>query len=255
MIELPTCPSTNSWALDHREALAHGSCVWTRRQTAGRGRDGTAWRSPPGVLTASFVLDLDARVDVTQLALAAGLAIAHAVEDLVPAAKVAIKWPNDCMLAGRKLAGVLCERPGVPSRTRVGKGDGRDAVVVGIGLNVDPHWGEDHAALPLAAGKTPPIALAEVGAPPSELAVLIAVRSYLLQACGVLGAGGWDLLLPVLRERDWLRDRSVEVVSGDRRWGGTAVGLDAAGGLRVRGEAGERTFASGSVLVGGDTRA
>src|SRR4051812_28776951 len=95
----------------HANALAHGACVWTQRQLAGRGRGSNRWFSPPGVLTASFSLTLPGALAARQLSLAAGLAVCHAVEDAVPRARVRLKWPNDCFLEDRKLAGVLCERP------------------------------------------------------------------------------------------------------------------------------------------------
>lgn len=241
VIALPSCPSTNTWALDHLDALAHGACVWTPRQTAGRGRGASTWHAPPGVLTASFILDLagpDERstVPVAQLSLAAGLAVANAVEDLVPEARVAIKWPNDVLLRDRKLAGILCE-----TRRR---DDGRAAVVVGIGLNLAPRWDLDPAALPLAVGKVAPIGLDELAAPPEVSAMLIALRRYLIEAWGLLAGRGFTPLLPVLRGRDWLAGRQVTVRSGERTLRGTARGLDATGALVVDDE----VVASGTVL-------
>ena len=243
VIALATCPSTNTWALDRLDALAHGACVWTAQQTHGRGRGGAAWYAPPGVLTASFVLDLggadERQVAPTRLSLAAGLAVAHAVEDVAPAAQVAIKWPNDCYLRERKLAGLLCE-----TRARA---DGGLAVVVGVGLNLAPRWDMDAAALPLATGKAAPIGLDEVGVAPAMPAMLIALRRYLLEACGLLAAGGWGRLLPPLRARDWLNGRQVTVQTGAGAVSGIACGLDDQGALLI--DAGGRitAIASGTV--------
>jgi BirA family biotin operon repressor/biotin-[acetyl-CoA-carboxylase] ligase len=247
LIDLPTCPSTSTWALQRLEALAHGACVWTERQTRGRGQNGATWYSPPGVLTASVVLDLPATVPPAQLSLCAGLAVAHAIEDLAPAARIRLKWPNDCYLDDRKLAGVLCERA-APSRRA---GAGRDAVVVGIGLNLDPQWDQQPAALPLALGKVgAPASVAEVQKPvPGMLPTLAALRRYLLEATGLLAVGGWEQLLPHLRARDWLIDRRVELAIGARRLAGTAAGLDGDGALLVRGEEGVVPVASGSVVA------
>ena len=240
MIALPHCPSTNTWALDHLEALAHGACVWTARQSAGRGRGSNIWYAPPGVLTASFVLDLtgpDERgVASAQLSLAAGLAVANAVEDLLPAARVAIKWPNDVLLRERKLAGILCE-----SRRR---DDGRMAVVVGIGLNLAPRRELDPASLPLAIGKLAPIGLDEVGAPPAVPVMLASLRRYLSEGWGLLAARGFAPLLPGLRQRDWLLGRAVTVRSGERILRGTARGLDDSGALLVD----DVVVASGTVI-------
>lgn len=217
LTRLPECPSTNAWALARAAELGHGDCVWTDRQTAGRGRDGRAWHSPPGVLTASFALRLAA--GDARLAPAAGLAVAHAVEDHAPGLAVGLKWPNDVVLAGGKLAGVLCERasaqPGV--------------AVVGVGLNLDPRWELCPEALPLAAGRGyRPASLAEHGvAPPAPEAMLASLRRYLLEAAGMLAAGAWPALLAQLRTRDVLRGRELEI---DRGGGvglrGRGAGLD-----------------------------
>lgn len=220
--------------------------MWTARQTAGRGRHGARWFSPPGVLTASFVLDLGETgrgAPATLLSLAAGLAVAHAVEDAVPAATVALKWPNDCLIGGRKLAGVLCE-----TRERM---DGTAAVVIGVGLNLAPRWDLDAGALPLAAGKAAPIGLDEIATPPSLATMLTALRRYLLEACGLVAAGGWPRLLPPLRARDHLAGRRVTVHSGGSTLTGCGEGLDDHGALRLR--VGDRlhAIASGTVLAVG----
>ncbi len=234
LIALPRVDSTNTWALAHHAALAHGACVYTTQQQAGRGRGGNVWRSPPGVLTASFVLALPAGRSVSQLALAAGLAIAHAVEDAAPGARLAVKWPNDVLHDGRKLAGVLCERPADSNVT-----------VVGIGMNLDPRWEQTPEALPLAIART--AAVAELAPPPEPLAMLTALRRYLLEAAGLLSAGGWPLLLSELRRRDPLRERTLTVTDGATRVDGIGAGLDDDGRLLVRTDANVRACSAGHV--------
>ncbi len=241
LIELPTCPSTNDWALTHLNALAHGACIWTQRQTAGRGRNGARWEAPPGVLTASFVLDLVDALDATRLSLAVGLAICHAVDDLSPGLDLALKWPNDCVIAGRKLAGVLCERPALANR-----------VVVGIGLNLDPQWEQDRDALPLVMGVCPPISLADAAPqrpPPDATTMLIALRRYLIEACGVLAADAWSTLIPALAARDWLRGRMLTLDSGGERLRGIASGIDADGRLLLDGDVGRRALSSAHIVA------
>ncbi len=241
LIELPTCESTNSWAIAHAEALAHGACVWTTRQTAGRGRGTSRWLSPPGVLTASFVLILPDALAARQLSLAAGLAIAHAVEDLVPRARLAIKWPNDCLFDDRKLAGVLCER----------SQDGR--VVVGIGLNLDPQWQQSPQELPFAVSST--ASIAECCTPtdrrgvPQMPELLQSLRRYLIEAAGMVAADGWDKLLQPLRTRDWLRGKQVTVVDGSTTITGTAGGFDSEGRLLVGDGATSHACTGGSVTI------
>jgi BirA family biotin operon repressor/biotin-[acetyl-CoA-carboxylase] ligase len=230
LIELDETASTNSWALDHVQALADGACVWTRRQSAGRGRHGRPWYAPRGVLTASFLLRGPAAADAARLAACAALAVAHAVEDCCPGLRVGIKWPNDGILRDGKLAGILCER------TRTGP-PGSAALVVGIGLNLDPRWEEHLPAQALRRGRLlTPISLADVGAPvPDMITMLLALRRYLLEAHAMLGAGSWPQLRAQLRERDWLLDRELELLRpGVPPEPGRGAGWDDDGRLLVR---------------------
>jgi BirA family transcriptional regulator, biotin operon repressor / biotin---[acetyl-CoA-carboxylase] ligase len=95
-------------------------------QTSGRGRLGRGWQAPPGTsLMGSYLLR--PRVDAVLLPLLpllTGLALAEAVAPHVPGVEVALKWPNDLLVDGRKSAGILLETAG-------------QAVIVGVGLNVD----------------------------------------------------------------------------------------------------------------------
>lgn len=103
---------------------ADGLIVLAERQTAGRGRRGAAWFSPAGESLAFSILirPEEPKSLWPRLALAAGLAVAEAVEAFGPQA--GIKWPNDVWIGHRKTAGILVEA-------------GADFAVVGIGLNVN----------------------------------------------------------------------------------------------------------------------
>ncbi|MBX9796153.1 biotin--[acetyl-CoA-carboxylase] ligase [Sphingomonas sp.] len=110
-------------------ATGLGEGVWLRadRQTGGRGRQGRHWVSPPGNFYGSTLVRLHPGAPPpATLALVAAVALAEAVAVHAPAAPLQIKWPNDLLLAGAKLAGILLERTG-------------DAVVVGIGVNLAHH--------------------------------------------------------------------------------------------------------------------
>ena len=120
---LDTIGSTNDLALEWlREGTARpGDVLVARRQTAGRGRPGRTWHSPEGALLLTAILPFyPERGGWT--ALVTGIAVAEAVRGLGAAAEV--KWPNDVLLSGRKLAGILVESSSV------------ELVAVGIGLNV-----------------------------------------------------------------------------------------------------------------------
>lgn len=113
-------------------ALAAGGAeegLWLRaeRQTAGRGRQGRAWDSPPGNLYASTIVRLrPGDPPPATLAMVAAVALDEVVRTVLPGGDLAIKWPNDLLLGGAKLSGILLERAG-------------DAVVIGIGVNLAHH--------------------------------------------------------------------------------------------------------------------
>ncbi len=130
---LDSCASTNDeaarWARDTSQPAPHGAVVVARAQTAGRGRLGRQWHSPPGEnLYLSCVLRPPLPpTKVPPITLCAGLAVCEVVNSRgVPAS---IKWPNDVLVGGAKIAGILTEMS-----TR---GQKLDSVVVGIGLNVN----------------------------------------------------------------------------------------------------------------------
>ncbi len=118
--------STNDQAAAMRKRgdLFAPAIVLTSRQTAGRGRGSNIWWSTGGSLTATFVLPIEAPLQPYQLPLVAGLAVRNAVAELTPQSTIQLKWPNDVICEGRKLAGLLCER--------IHKAD-----LIGIGLNVN----------------------------------------------------------------------------------------------------------------------
>ncbi len=108
------------------EGEGEGLILRAREQVAGRGRQGRPWRSPPGNLYLSVLIDPAPRLaETANLSFVAGLAVWRAVSDLIPGAGLQLKWPNDVLLDGAKLAGLLLEVPYA----------GRPAVL-GLGLNL-----------------------------------------------------------------------------------------------------------------------
>lgn len=220
-----SCPSTNTWALEHLDRLHHGAVVFTRRQTAGRGQRGRSWYAPEGVLTTSVVLPQVSPDRLVGFNLAAGLAVIYAVEDLLPDQRLALrlKWPNDIYAQGRKLAGILCETSSNPNAEQLW-------VVVGIGLNRCVDWAQlDRSELGQA------ISLHEVSLlVPEELVLLERLRHYLLQAASMVNQTGLESLLPELRDRDLLRDRFLRFQNGEKEITGRGAGIDAAGRLLMQ---------------------
>ncbi len=84
------------------------SVVIAEQQMAGRGRDGRTWHSPPGGVWLGVLLR-PTRAELGVLSVRVGLAVADAVDGLLGRAETRLKWPNDVLLAERKLAGILCE--------------------------------------------------------------------------------------------------------------------------------------------------
>jgi len=231
--------STASTNDDARAAAARGApdgaAFLAETQSAGRGRGGHTWHSPPAE---NLYLSIVARPRVPAASIAPfTLAVGVAVADVLAArlgerAIVSVKWPNDVLASGRKLAGVLVE----------GQLRGADvaSLIVGLGVNV-------HAiAFPpeLAARATSLALLGVADRDRSELAAALilaigaAVRRFETQRLqGFLAA---------ITRRDALLGQLVEIASVR----GTAAGIDAEGRLLVRGEGGEITaIVSGEVVA------
>lgn len=245
---LEQCPSTNTWAAQ-AIALHHGDVVFTRQQTAGRGQHGRKWDSPPGVLTASFVLEQIPVEHLSGMSLAAGLAVIDAVESLVPTLQgdLRLKWTNDVFSQGRKLAGILCE-------SAIKSSDKSARVIVGIGLNrwvefERLEWQDDFARRvslhQVAISPSNP-----QGVAPDELPLLERLRHYLLLNAERLRSQGMSALLRDIRQRDFLMGKFITVKTATESVMGEAMGIGDRGELRLCLLDGtERTFVSGHILL------
>ncbi len=235
-----------AWSLDstnaellRREAPAQGVAVLlAERQTAGRGRRGRAWASP---LAANLYLSLSRRYGgglarLGGLSLAAGTAVAEALQALGTGA-VRVKWPNDIVVDGRKLGGLLVEGSGEPA--------GAARAVVGLGLNVRM------PAAQAAAIDQPWTDLAAVlETPPPRSALAARLLDHLLPALALFDREGLAPFLPRYAALDALRGRAVAVHGGDgSTHAGIALGVAEDGALRVDVEGAERRFHSGEVSV------
>jgi BirA family biotin operon repressor/biotin-[acetyl-CoA-carboxylase] ligase len=127
--------STNETALARARGGERGPLwITALRQTAGRGRHGRTWVSEPGNLYATLLLTDPAQPPrAAELSFVAGLAVHDAILGLAPTLRsgVAIKWPNDILIDGKKCAGILIEGESMPGRPA--------AVAVGIGVNCAHH--------------------------------------------------------------------------------------------------------------------
>lgn len=194
--------STNARARELAQAGApHGTLVTATEQTAGRGRQGRSWIAPA---RSALLLSVVLREHDALLSLRAGLAVADIAD-----AHAQVKWPNDVLVDGRKVAGILVE-----GRPQEGW------AVLGIGVNV----AVDLADLPEALQAT----TGTLGRSPADLE---GVLHELLAALEARLHEPASATLIALRARDALRGRSVRWNGGE----GVADGIDDAGRLMVGG--------------------
>ncbi len=124
IIEFDEVNSTNDVAAEYAQSSSGQQLVVrAKRQTAGRGRRGRNWQSLDGNLFFSVLLEFELK-NLGQLIMASSLALLEAIKEYAPAADVQLKWPNDVLLNGGKVSGMLLE-----------KGDG-EYMIIGIGVNV-----------------------------------------------------------------------------------------------------------------------
>lgn len=194
--------STNDLVRERAErGEPEGLVVVAGQQTAGRGRHGRAWASPVGNLYASILLRPAAPLaEAASLSLIAALAVVEALDPLVgDPERLLVKWPNDVLLGGRKVAGILLEGA-------EGRGEG-SWIVVGLGVNVT--WSP-----PDLGGAATSLAAAGLEARADSVA---------------------DLLLPRLSRRyaDWRRGGFAAVRDA---WLNRALGVGSMATLRLGGE-------------------
>jgi len=152
LVALDICGSTNDEAKAlARDGAPEGTLVWAKRQEAGRGRRGRSWISSEGNLFLSLILRPGVPpARAAQLSFVAAVAVAEMVSAHVPGI-VRLKWPNDVLVAGAKIAGILLESEPAPQG---GPNGGIDWLVLGIGVNVaaSPDLADYAATSILAAG-------------------------------------------------------------------------------------------------------
>ncbi|MGZ3216127.1 biotin--[acetyl-CoA-carboxylase] ligase [Paracoccus sp. T5] len=145
--------STNAEAFRLAPSLSGPAWIMARRQEAGRGRRGRAWTDPPGNFAATLVMrPAGGPADAARLSFVAALAVHDALHRLCgPQLNLALKWPNDVLLNGGKLSGILLESAGAGGQVAV--------LAIGIGVNLaaapDPGQVEAGALRPVSlAGET-----------------------------------------------------------------------------------------------------
>lgn len=230
--------STNQRLLDAAQSDGiHGQALLAEFQTAGRGRRGDRWLAAPG---AAVCLSLGWRFnapprDLGALSLVVGVAVARALQGL-GAQGLALKWPNDVLYAGRKLAGILIEM-----RSELG---GPCTVVIGVGVNVALGAGVQ------AQIDQPTASLADACASlPARNRVAAALISSLIETLQRFAGHGFGVFAAAWQALDALADRAVDLTLPERLVQGVARGVDANGLLQIEHSGGVEAFLSGHVRL------
>lgn len=204
-----------------------GALALCDEQTAGRGRLGRSWSAPPGTaILFSLLLRPPADRVVSELSLVAGTAVAEAIEGAVGLA-VQVKWPNDVMLNRRKVAGILAEASG-------------EAVVVGIGVNVNQERGQLPDDTNVAAGSL----YTSDGIKRDRAPLLAAILARLESNYDAWRERGLDGVYDSLGSRDFLRGRRISL-NGES---GVGVMIDRDGRFLIDIGGVERAVESGEIL-------
>ena len=223
--------STNEEA--KRLAIAgEGGPVWisAARQTAGRGRHGRVWESLSGNLAATLLLTpTGPQSDWPQLSFAAAIAAADMAAGFAPGAGIALKWPNDVLADGKKLAGILLERAG-------------PGLAIGIGVNL--------AYFPPDT-EFPATALAALGVPPPAPGeALTALAAQFAKWYEVWRGQGFAPLRDAWLARAAGLGARIRARLPDKERHGVFEGIDATGALLLKEGTGTHAISAGEVFFG-----
>jgi BirA family transcriptional regulator, biotin operon repressor / biotin---[acetyl-CoA-carboxylase] ligase len=234
--------STNTYLLERPAPRpGHFRVAIAEHQTAGRGRQGKHWISPPSsglALSVAFTF-AGTPASVPSLTLAAGIGIAAALQT-IGVRDIGLKWPNDIVARDGKLGGILTEL-----QSRGGKGA---TVVIGVGLNVElPRTMHIEAPGKWTSRITD---LREcVDELPSRLPLTVGMVQCLFGCLDRFEAEGFGTFHAAWETYDWLKGKTVTSAQPAGPVTGLADGIDSDGALRVRTPEGIRRILTGSVTV------
>lgn len=236
LIALDAVGSTNDEARERAEAGAPaGTVVWAKQQLSGRGRRGRAWQSPVGNLYCSIILRPTTTPDVAaQLSFVTALALGEGVyEHLPPTVSLRYKWPNDVLIDGKKIAGILLE-------SQVGEQGRLESVIIGTGINI--------ASFPSDAER-PATSLGEAGVDLGVGGVLSVYTRALRHWVVRWEEEGFEPVRDAWLKRAIGLGESIEVRLPNETFSGTFDALDATGALVLQTPQGERLISAGEVYV------
>ncbi len=231
--------STNAFAerLASTQDPPHGTLVLAEAQTAGRGRLGRRWVSHPGAgLYLTLILRPEIPIPLAPLMTLAAAVAAHESIERVTGLDVDVKWPNDLLVGGRKVSGILCELQAELDRV--------SSMTIGLGINVN------HSEFPDEIASIATSLSIETGRPQSRIEVLLDFLATFERVYGEFLAQGPGVVTEAwARASSFASGRLLEVHDGFRTIRGTTDGLEAPGGLRIRqADGGVEVVYSGDVI-------
>jgi BirA family transcriptional regulator, biotin operon repressor / biotin---[acetyl-CoA-carboxylase] ligase len=233
-----TIGSTNETARRLAEAGAkEGAIVIAERQSRGRGRLGRTWHSASGQgLYFSIVLHPQLEFSrLPALSMVAALSVCRAIESY--GLKAEIKWPNDCMLDGKKVAGILVEISAELDRV--------EYAVMGVGININ------HRAADFPIGlRSTATSIYRVSGYKINRAELF--RKFLVdfeKSYHTFHRYGFRLIAPEIVKRSAVIGKKITLVLGRKKIHGTSLGFDSNGALRVKEKDGVKVYSAGEVSL------
>lgn len=216
-----TLNSTNDYAKSLlKEGACHGTLVVADCQTGGKGRRGRVWETPKGTnISMSLCLEPQLPAEkVSGLTLVAALAVARAIRETA-GTEAGIKWPNDLVLNGKKICGIL---------TEMIFHEGRYGVVVGIGINVN------NESFPESIESIAGSLKSETGKAFSREALIAIILRYFEEAYEIYVQTGNMVKLKETYENFLInKEKEVCVLDPKEPYRGTALGINEDGNLRV----------------------
>lgn len=223
--------STNTYLKNNYSVLADGTVVTADTQTAGRGRFDRRWISQEGGLYFSVLLKpskTDFIANFTQLM---ALSVCRAAEDL--GIRATIKWPNDVLVDGKKLCGILSEV--------VAQGDKIACVVVGCGVNV--------AQKDVSFVGQPAVSLANLGVEIFSQTFLKNILNYFWQDYSSVEEKGFAALRAAYLARFAYIGKTICIKNGTKNISGVATGVSDSGALLIDGGNGPEEILIGDVMI------
>lgn len=243
-IFLPEIDSTNNFALKllKGKMVSNGALIIANYQSAGRGRHGKRWLAPKGkaLLFSVIFTELQQSPLLPLLTLAGSLSVAEAIRQGSPSLKPVIRWPNDILINGKKVAGVLAETSAELKASKPTTG-----AVLGIGINVNQRQKD---FLPEIATTATSLSIL-LGKPISRLEILTSVLLKLEKNYSALEQGQHNKFWSRFKKLSSTLGKGIRIKLPDgRKISGTAVDIDTDGALLVRLDSGQTIkFFSGDI--------